>query len=206
MIRGLWRGESVARVEMNNALASHTIFGRVADVGGGREPNYFKYLKQEPGTTIEALDVSLNGIDFEKDSLPYDDGSVDTVLLCNVLEHIYNHKFLLSECRRVLSKNGKLLGFVPFMVGYHPDPHDFFRYSNEALERLFRETEFSRTNVYPIGGSPLMANLNLLVLSIPRPLRPALYLWYRFWDILYVRLRPRANERTPFGYVFEAHA
>lgn len=204
MISGLIRGESVARVLMNHALSDKNISGKVVDVGGGRAPNYYQYLQIAEGTTIEPLDGSMSAIDFEKDPLPYETGSVNTVVLCNVLEHIYNHKFLLSECYRVLRPNGKLIGFVPFFVGYHPDPEDYFRYTNTALARMLIETGFRNVEIDSVGGGLLMANLNTIIMSVPRIIRPVLYIWTVFWDSLYIRLRPHMRSRAPLGYVLEA--
>jgi SAM-dependent methyltransferase len=204
MTAGLIRGESVARVLMNHALADKVISGKVVDVGGGRTPNYYQYLQATTGTNVEPVDASLTSIDFEKDPLPYNTGEVDTVVLCNVLEHIYNHQFLLGECYRILRPEGKLIGFVPFLVGYHPDPEDYFRYTGTALTRMLTEVGFTKVEVASVGRGPLIANLNTVILSVPSLLRPVLYLWTIFWDSLYLRLRPHMRSRTPLGYIFEA--
>jgi SAM-dependent methyltransferase len=194
-LRKLYAGQSLARVRMNQALASYTLRGRVLDVRGGHSPDYFQYFIKISGTTVEAVDGSMSTIDFEKQALPFADGYADTVILCNVLEHIYNHVFLLGEVRRVLAPGGQLIGFVPFWTGYHPDPHDYFRYTHEALERMLAEAGFPDVTVSAIGAGPLLANFNTIVLSLPRFVRPAAYLWYAAWDAVFLKLRP-------FGYIF----
>jgi SAM-dependent methyltransferase len=199
----LWKGQSVARIAMNTALAEKTISGRTVDIGGGRSPDYFAYIKQQSGTTIEAVDGTLSGIDFEIDTLPFAVDTIDSILLCNVLEHIYNHTFLLSECHRILKRSGHMVGFVPFMVGFHPDPADYFRYTAPALVRLLETAGFTEIMVSPVGGGPIIASLNLVLLSIPRPFRPLLYLLLMPWDRLFILLRPNAQARTPLGYCFE---
>ena len=113
-VRKLYAGQTLCRILMNTALAHETIRGRVVDIGGGRSPDYFSYLKTEDGAAIEVSDLSVSPLDFEKDALPYASGSVDTALMCNVLEHIYHHTHLLSEARRILNPKGELIGFVPF--------------------------------------------------------------------------------------------
>lgn len=198
----LFRGQTMLRILMNRALGDETIRGKVVDIGGGRNPDYFEYFKKVGHPAIEALDGSLSGIDFEKDALPHEPHSVDTVILCNVLEHIYNHKHLLSEINRIMKNGASLIGFVPFMVGYHPDPHDYFRYTPEALRKIFGETGFKDVRIQPIGNSPILANFNTLVLSVPRIVRPLMYLWYRPLDIVFGLLRPRSRERNPLGYIF----
>jgi SAM-dependent methyltransferase len=191
---------------MNNAFCAYTLSGRTLDIGGGRNPDYFSYLKNAEGVAIEALDGSMSGIDFEKDALPHGDASIDTVVLANVLEHIYDHQFLLKEIRRVLRPGGQLIGFVPFWIGYHADPHDYFRYTHEALTRMLADAGFVKATVAALPGGPLSANFNTIVLSLPRFARPLAYLWYAPFDRLYVRLRPHSAGRNPLGYTFTATA
>lgn len=206
-VRGLWRGESLARINMNYAFTQETLHGRVVDVGGGRSPTYFSYFKKGPeGYTVVALDGTLNGIDFEKDTLPFADASVDTVICCNVLEHIYHHQFLLGEMKRILKPHGHLIGFVPFWVGYHPDPHDYFRYTREALGRLCTDAGLHVDHITAVGGGPFLANANTLILSVPRYLRPAVYTVYAALDALFVACFPASRARNPLGFVFVAHA
>jgi len=203
-LRALYAGQSLTRIRMNYALAKHTLRGRVLDVGGGRNPDYFAYLRRAGNVSVEAVDHSLTGIDFEKDLLPYGEHTFDTVLACNVLEHVYNHQFLLREIHRVLMPRGTLIGFVPFWTGYHPDPHDFFRYTDEALTRMLTEAGFKNVAVERIGGGPLVANFNTTVLSVPRIFRPVLFMIYATADRMFVSLRPQSVLRNPLGFLFTA--
>jgi SAM-dependent methyltransferase len=203
ILRRLYRGETLTRIFMNHRLSRETLRGKVADVGGGHSPNYFEYLQREDGTEIPSVDASMSGIDFEKDRLPHQDAQVDTVVLCNVLEHIYNYRHLASEVRRICAPSGQVLGFVPFWVGYHPDPRDYFRYTRESLALIFKEAGFSRVSIEALGGSPLLANFNTIVLTLPGWLRPVLYLWYRPLDALFLYLRPHSAVRNPLGYFFK---
>ncbi len=203
-LKHLYGGQTMLRILMNRAMRNETLRGKVVDVGGGRHPDYFAYFKKEGAPEIAAEDGSMSGINFETDAFPYADSSVDTVILCNVLEHIYNYEHLLREIRRILKPGGQLVGFVPWWVGYHPDPHDYFRYTHEALARIFHDTEFSQASIRPIGSTPILANFNTIILSVPRIVRPILYLLYAPLDALFARLRPKSVERNPLGYVFVA--
>jgi SAM-dependent methyltransferase len=189
---------------MNVGLARERISGLVVDVGGARDPDYFSYLQADEGVKVEPVDGMLSGINFETDPLPYETGSTDTVLMCNILEHIYNHRFLTAEAYRILRSGGRLVGFVPFWVSYHPDPHDYFRYTPEALEKIFTEAGFTNVSIRKVGSGPLMANFNTIVLSIPRVVRPVVYLWYAAFDRIYITLRPESVKRNPLGFIFTA--
>jgi SAM-dependent methyltransferase len=203
-LRHIYSGDSLARVSMNVALSQYTLQGRVVDIGGGRDPDYFKYLQQGAAVVVEPVDGSISHIDFEVDRLPYESGAVDTVLMCNILEHIYNHNFLMGEVSRILKPGGQLVGFVPFWVGYHPDPQDYFRYTPEALKKILATAGFTHVDIVPVGRGPLLANYNNIMLSLPRFVRPALYVWYATFDNLFVALRPASKARNPFGYIFTA--
>ena len=158
--------------------------------------------KGEP--VIEATDVSISGIDFETDSLAYADASIDTVVCCNVLEHIYNHRHLLAEMRRILAPEGRLIGFVPFLFNYHPDPQDYFRYTGTALARLLTDAGFAAPAIQEIGGGPFLLNFNTLAPTLPRLLRVCFFPFYAALDAVFLRLRPQAYKRYPLGYLFLA--
>lgn len=200
----LYKGQSLARIQMNLVCRKFTLHGKVVDVGGGRRPDYFEHFTRHGDVQVDMVDGSESGIDFEQDALPYASGSVDTVILCNVLEHVYRYDHLLREVRRALVPSGTLIGFVPFWTGYHPDPHDYFRYTHEALARMLSDAGFGNVHIRTVGDGPVLANFNTIVLSVPRFLRPLLYFWYAGWDALFLVLRPGSRARNPLGYLFTA--
>lgn len=198
----IYKGQSLLRVLMNLSFRNYRISGKVVDIGGGRSPDYFEYFRKSNAVSVEAVDGLLSKIDFEKDQLPCPTASADTVLLVNVLEHIYNHRWLMAEAFRILKPRGTLIGFVPFLIQYHPDPHDYFRYTRESLERIFSETGFEEIEIVAVGRGPFSVNFNNIVLSVPRFLRVALFPFYAILDGLLLRLRPKIGERYPLGYTF----
>lgn len=201
-LRKVYQGQSLLRILMNQSFKQFSVSGKVVDVGGARKPDYFDYLKQESVTSVEIVDGLLSKVDFEKDKLPYADGYADSVVLANVLEHVYNHAFLVAEVHRILKKGGTLVGFVPFLIQYHPDPHDYFRYTKEALERIFKSAGFSQVQIVTVGRGPFSVNFNTIVLSFPRLVRVFLFPFYYATDALFLKLRPRVGERYPLGYSF----
>lgn len=55
---------------------------------------------------------------------PFQDESIDEILMSHVLEHIFNWLDTLLECHRVLRKGGRIEIRVPYGVGWHnADPH-----------------------------------------------------------------------------------
>ncbi len=61
--------------------------------------------------------------------IPLEDGSFDTVLMTEVLEHLEEPARGLAEAGRLLRPGGKLILTTPFMWPLHEEPRDFFRYS-----------------------------------------------------------------------------
>ncbi len=209
LLRSLSRGESVARAMMHLSIERVEIEGDVVDVGGGRGASYLAHLARSEGTKVSGFDLKespgvTGNVDFEKDPLPRPTGSADGVLMFNILEHIYNHRFLAGETFRVLRSGGKLVGFVPFLVNYHPDPHDYFRYTEEALRRILEEVGYREVEVTPVGKGPFFVNLNNLAPSLPAVLASALLVPYYLLDRALLALRPKIGRRYPLGYLFTA--
>jgi len=203
IIKGISRGKSLVRTLMNLELKNYSIGGKVLDIGGGKKPSYYSFLKKYDNMKVVNIDAKSMQIDLEKDKLPVDNGSIDYVLMFNILEHIYNHNFLAREIYRVLKQNGQVLGFVPFLVNYHPDPHDYFRYTKEALEKIFQQAGFEEIYIKRIGRGPIAVNYNNIVLSLPKIVSIIIFPIYYCLDWLIVKLRPKIVERYPLGYMFK---
>ncbi|MEM7283506.1 MAG: methyltransferase domain-containing protein [Pseudomonadota bacterium] len=74
--------------------------------------------------------------------LPFQDGSVDTVILLEVLEHLEEPRRALEEIQRVLKPGGTLLLSLPFLYPLHDAPYDFQRYTAFGLQRELEESGF----------------------------------------------------------------
>ena len=214
------RGNALRRAHMNLDLRDRLdLRGVVLDMGRSlsRSATYRKYLPLpgENGVRYVAVDLLARQkpdllADFEA-PLPLRDGSVDRVMLLNVLEHIYEHRRLLAELRRVLKPGGKMYVYVPFFIVVHRHPHDFYRYTDEALERLMREAGFANADITPHGGilHCLGTGWDWLARS-PMPFR-----WLAFFPTLCATLGDavldacaggRMRERFVLGYFVEATA
>jgi SAM-dependent methyltransferase len=119
---------------------SHYIFGNVLDIGGGSE-KYKKLLASIPRVrSYKVLDIcSLPHVDIVADAADtgLSDASVDSVVCTQVLEHVQNPDKVAAEIGRVLSPGGMLLVTAPFMIGYHPCPKDYYRFTVEGMSTLF---------------------------------------------------------------------
>lgn len=58
--------------------------------------------------------VSVDLFDVERDRFPYEDGQFETVLACELIEHLpADPMHLLLECRRILKEEGRLVVTTP---------------------------------------------------------------------------------------------
>ena len=201
ILQGIAQNKSLVRTLMNLELKKYKIYGEVLDIGGGINHSYFNFLQAGDSVHVKAIDGKNMAIDFEKDKLPAADESVDCVLMFNILEHIYNHNFLVQETFRVIKKQGLVLGFVPFLINYHPDPHDYFRYTEESLRKIFNQAGFTEIEIKEIGGGPLAVNYNNIIFAFPRIIRLVILPFYYFIDRLLTKLKPGITKRYPLGYM-----
>ncbi len=90
------------------------VHGSVCDLGCGFAPLYLKYKDYAEQITLVDWGNTFHKnihLDVEADlnqPLPFDDVIFDSIILSDVLEHIYEPRQLLSEIARCLRMNGKL--------------------------------------------------------------------------------------------------
>jgi len=203
----LWRGKSVSRILLNLLLARQaTIKGTAFDLGAGGLPSYWRFLQLVAAARVITLDMISNKrpniVASLETPLPLAAAQAETVLLLNVLEHIFNHRQLLAEIRRLLKNGGQLYLWVPFLVAIHGDPFDYYRYSDVTLARLLREAGFANVQVVPAGGFFLAVSNLLEPLWRWRILRIigcglALFIEY----LLPASYKSKAGRRWPVGYL-----
>jgi len=68
---------------------------------------------------LNALGVTSFNINIEKDSLPFDDSTLDIVIINQVIEHTKEIFFISSEISRVLKNNGVAIFGFPNLAALH---------------------------------------------------------------------------------------
>ena len=68
---------------------------------------------------LRSLGVKVIELNIEKAILPLDDGSIDVIILNQILEHTKEIFWILHECARVLKKGGVLIVGVPNLAAWH---------------------------------------------------------------------------------------
>jgi SAM-dependent methyltransferase len=139
--------------------------GKLLDVGCGDKPyehlflpHVSSYLGVEHegsfGGTSASGRAGGKGPDvvYAGTRLPFDDGSFDTVMSIQVLEHTPRPAELVAEMARVLAPEGLLILMAPFSFRLHEEPHDYFRYSPHGLAELCGRAGLEVTEVRAQGN------------------------------------------------------
>jgi SAM-dependent methyltransferase len=102
---------------------------RILDLGaGGRQIG--------PGVLcVDFIPFPNTGLVSDVHRLPVRDSSVDCIFATGLLEHVEDHRAVLSEIARVLRPGGIAHVELPFLQQYHDDPIDCRRMTVDGLER-----------------------------------------------------------------------
>ena len=180
--------------------------GLVLDLGSGRSPTYMAYLDRHNLHLISADGNSTYGpdllVNLER-NLPLRNESVDSILLFNVLEHIYNFQNLLKEMHRVLKPEGKAFILVPLLIKIHGSPSDYFRYTHIALRRMLSDAGFTDIEIYATGGVIKLLALCfswLAAIKLGYLLYPLFYVLCAADSVLGAITKGRYTRSLPIGY------
>ncbi len=143
--------KSPPRQYMERILTDNSkyIKGNVLNVGGGPRP--YRHLNRN----MINMDLFVNTeVDIKANIIsdfPFKENTFDTVICTQVLEHVENPAKVIEEIHKVTKKNGILILSAPFLERYHPDPKDYWRFTEDGLTVLLRD-KFKIILIEPFGG------------------------------------------------------
>lgn len=117
--------------------------GDTLDFGAGTAK--YQHLIRPQTSKYTTFDmVAGKNIDVVGDALnpPFADKSFDTIISTQVLEHVEKPWIMVREIGRIIRPGGICITTAPFLVPYHADPYDFFRYTKEGMVSLFKNEGF----------------------------------------------------------------
>ena len=65
----------------------------------------------------------------------------DTVVICEVLEHLHSPHLGVENIYQALKPGGRLILTTPFIFPIHDRPYDYFRFTKYGLEHLLSKFE-----------------------------------------------------------------
>lgn len=135
---------------------SDQVKGDLLDVGCGRKPySHLFSVNRYDGLDIDnEFTRSLGIADYYYDGteFPIESSKYDTVLCNQVLEHVFNPDYFLSEINRVLKPNGSFLLTIPFVWDEHEQPYDYARYSSFGIKAILEKNGFKIIKQKKISG------------------------------------------------------
>lgn len=136
------------------------ISGDVADLGCGIMP-YKKYLLSN-GKINRYTGIDLQHSEYHNQIkpdlywdgfiIPFEDNSLDWVIVTEFLEHYFDTSHILMEIKRVLKAGGKAFFTVPFIYMLHEVPFDYHRFTPFSLQNHFTNANYKKVDIYALGG------------------------------------------------------
>jgi SAM-dependent methyltransferase len=139
--------------------------GRALDLGGGSG----ELCEPLRSRGYEYVNVDLNAsgpgaIRADAHDLPFPEEYFELVVSSDSLEHFKDPLQAVREVHRVLTKDGRLVVWVPFMTPFHGD--DFYRYSPLGLEYLMERADLELLSLEtPLGIVTIIGTLATAVLQ-----------------------------------------
>lgn len=134
--------------------------GALLDIGCGNVPFYGLYKRYvTENICVDWINTNHKNpfLDNECDitkKLPFEKGQFDTIIISDVLEHVFNPLHVWNEMHRIMKPGGKVLANVPFLYWLHEEPYDYYRYTEHSLRSMVDRAGFRLLELNPYGGAP----------------------------------------------------
>ena len=179
--------------DLENAIHKYAS-GDILDIGCGNKP--YKCFFENRISTYTGCDIvqsSENVVDIicTATEIPVESNTKDTIFTTQVIEHVADHRKLLSEAFRILKPGGHIILSGPMAWEHHEVPYDFFRFTRYGFEWLLKEHGFTPLEITPNGGKWAMVGqlmLNSIRSSFEKktPTRRFLFLLFFIFRIKWV--------------------
>jgi SAM-dependent methyltransferase len=189
------------------------IRGLLADLGNERGLNL--------GCGDTRLDPRLVNLDLvrtaaadvlaDAQALPFPDGCFSLVISQETVEHVPDPFRAVREAARVLRPDGTLYLQAPFIIGYHPGPEDYWRFSRDGMRRLIEQAGLVCVRIeQAVGGGTAMYRIAVeFWAGILARILPPIYLPVKalasiiFYPLVWCNgflARGKQSDRIPGGY------
>jgi SAM-dependent methyltransferase len=147
------------------------VSNNIIDIGAGNAPWRSFLPKDVKYTGLDIANASKFNMGkseeivyYQGSTFPFSENQFSNALCVEVLEHVPDTGAFLSEIYRCLKPNGKIILTVPWSARRHHLPYDYFRFTPEALEYLFKSNGFIDVEIIERGNDFAMAFNKILCL------------------------------------------
>jgi hypothetical protein len=164
LLNQILQGKSYLRATHNLFLKNNiNLKGKIANLGSGKKNEYHNYICKD-ASLIENYDFfktdkKIKQLNLEKKFILKK--KYKSIILFNVLEHIYNQDQLIQSINQSLKNNGKLEIFIPFMFRHHKDPDDYLRLTHSYIKKFLKAKGF-KTKITLIAAGQSNVILEIL--------------------------------------------
>lgn len=127
-------------------MLGHQVQGKTLDVGCGIKPyESFFNASEYTGLELDTENTRAAGyadVFYDGGKFPFKARAFDSIVLNQVLEHVFDLDVFLSEVHRVLKQHGKVFITVPFVWDEHEKPYDCARYTSFGLKAIMEKAGF----------------------------------------------------------------
>ncbi|MBM2843885.1 MAG: Methyltransferase type 11 [Anaerolineales bacterium] len=184
MTQPTWRQRFVRSVyaDQNDSPAVRAALGRLLqELGQGRGVNVGGGPRRLDDRLVHVDLVRHPACDCAADArrLPFATGVFDLAVSQETVEHVDDPFLAVREIVRVVRPGGKIYLQVPFVIGYHPGPQDYWRFTREGVAVLLRQAGIPAAQIaiavgpgsgfYRIGVEFLAGLVGRLAPSLYRP-------------------------------------
>ncbi len=160
--------KSLNRILQELYVSEKVCEGTVVEFGARKnsKKNFTNFIKIKNSEKIifadkinKSEDISFQDLE---DKLSFKNETIDTVLILNVLEHVYDVNNSFKEITRCLKSKGKIIGSTPFIHRIHNAPGDFNRYTPQFIEKILKTNNYTNINVEELGFGPFTAAYSII--------------------------------------------
>ncbi|MGB7537486.1 MAG: class I SAM-dependent methyltransferase [Anaerolineales bacterium] len=206
-VRSFWAAHN------SSSAVRKTIDSLLTDLGDGRGLNLGCGDTRLDPRLVNFDLMGTGPVDVRGDALalPFPDGQFALVISQEMVEHVPDPFRSVREMARVLRAGGTLYLQAPFVIGYHPGPEDYWRFSRAGMRRLLEQAGLECRRVEPaVGAGTGMYRITVeFFAGLPARILPAVYIPAKalgsviFFPLVWLNgflARGKQSDRIPGGY------